>query len=221
MGVKVITIQEDILGANEEKAKRNQELLDKHGILTVNIMSSPGAGKTSLILQTISGLKGKARIAVIEGDVASTMDADKVSAQGIAVVQINTAGGCHLDANMTESALSNLPLSDVDLLLIENVGNLICPAGFALGEHKKVMLLSVPEGDDKPYKYPAMFAGTDVVLVNKIDLLPHLDFDMEAFNKAVIGLNPDVRIFPVSCKTGGGLKEWFSWLEAAMKNRHS
>ena len=209
----MLTIQEDILGANEEKAKRNQKLLDKHGILTLNIMSSPGAGKTSLILNTISKLKGKAKIAVIEGDVASTMDADKVSEQGVPVVQINTAGGCHLDANMTEKALNNLPLNGIDLLLIENVGNLICPAEFDLGEHKRAMLLSVPEGDDKPYKYPLMFTEANVVLINKIDLLPHLDFDIPAFNKAVTGLNPTVKIMPVSCKTGEGLDEWLSWLE--------
>ena len=219
MGVKVITIQEEILGANEKKAKGNQELLDKHGILMVNIMSSPGAGKTSLILQTISRFKDKARIAVIEGDVASTVDADKVREQGVPVVQINTAGGCHLDANMTENALSNLPLSDIDLLLIENVGNLICPAEFALGEHKKVMLLSLPEGHDKPYKYPLMFAEADVVLINKIDLLPYLEFDVAAFSKAVTGLNPAAKLFQVSCKTGDGLEEWFSWLLAAVSKR--
>jgi hydrogenase nickel incorporation protein HypB len=220
LGVKVLTIQESILGANEEKAASNRELLNKHGILAVNIMSSPGAGKTSLILQTAGYFQGKARTAVIEGDVASTVDADKVSQQGIPVVQINTEGGCHLDANMTGRALDNLPLDEIDLLLIENVGNLICPAGFALGEHKNVMLLSAPEGDDKPYKYPSMFAGVDVVLVNKTDLLPYLDFDMTAFNKAVNGLNPDVRIFPISCKTGEGLEKWFSWLETEMKRGH-
>jgi hydrogenase nickel incorporation protein HypB len=220
LSVKVLTIQESILGANEEKAASNRELLDKHGILAVNIMSSPGAGKTSLILQTAGYFQEKARLAVIEGDVASTVDADKVSAQGIPVVQINTAGGCHLDANMISSALNNLPLSGIDLLFIENVGNLICPVEFALGEHKKVMLLSAPEGDDKPYKYPPMFTGVDVVLVNKTDLLPYLDFDITAFNKAASGLNPNARIFPVSCKTGEGLGEWFAWLETEMKRGH-
>ena len=215
-----VTVLQDILGANDAIAKRNRELLDKHGVLAVNIMSSPGAGKTSLILQTISALNGKVRVAVIEGDVASTVDADKVSEQGITVVQINTAGGCHLEANMMENALSTLPLSEIDLLLIENVGNLICPAEFALGEHKKAMLLSLPEGDDKPHKYPLMFSEADVVLANKIDLLPHLDFDTTTFSKVVTGLNPSVKIFPVSCKTGAGLQEWFSWLAAEMR-RHS
>jgi len=218
MEVKVL---QDILSANEGIARRNQSRLDKHGILTINVMSSPGAGKTSLILQTINNLKQKARIAVIEGDVASTVDADKVHKQGVEVVQINTAGGCHLDANMTENALNNLPLGDIDLLLIENVGNLICPAEFALGEHKKVMLLSLPEGDDKAYKYPLMFAEADVVLINKIDLLPYLEFNMPAFHKAVSGLNPKVKIFQVSCKTGAGLGDWFSWLEDEIKKMKS
>jgi len=218
-----IKVLQDILSANDAIARKNQSQLDKHGILTINVMSSPGAGKTSLILQTISQLKEKARIAVIEGDVASTIDADKVSKQGVTAVQINTAGGCHLDANMTENALNNLPLEDIDLLLIENVGNLICPAGFALGEHKRVILLSLPEGDDKPYKYPTMFSGADVVLINKIDLLPLLEFDIASFTNAVSGLNPNVKIFQVSCKTGQGLEGWFSWLQEQtkeMKSRH-
>ncbi|MFC1928479.1 hydrogenase nickel incorporation protein HypB [Chloroflexota bacterium] len=212
-----IKILKGILGANEAIATRNRNRLDRDGILTVNIMSSPGAGKTSLVLQTIDQLKSETKVAVIEGDVASSVDANKVSGQGVPVIQINTDGGCHLDANMIENALNNLSLGGIDLLLIENVGNLICPAEFALGEHRKVMLLSTPEGDDKPYKYPLMFTETDVVLVNKIDLLPYLDFDADAFNRAVTGLNPDVKIFPVSCKTGEGLEAWFSWLENEIK----
>ncbi len=218
MKVKVL---QDILSANDGIARRNQNLLDEHGILTINIMSSPGAGKTSLILQTISRLKQKARIGVIEGDVASSVDADKVHEQGVAVVQVNTAGGCHLDANMIENALNNLPLGDIDLLLIENVGNLICPAEFALGEHKRVMLLSLPEGDDKPYKYPLMFTEADVVLINKVDLLPYLEFNIPAFHKAVIGLNPAAKILQVSCKTGEGLEDWFSWLLDEIKQTKS
>jgi hydrogenase nickel incorporation protein HypB len=212
-----IKVLRDVLSANDGIARRNQNRLDKHGILTINLMSSPGAGKTSLIMQTIGKLKGKTRIAVIEGDIASTIDADKVSKQGVAVVQINTAGGCHLDANMTENALNNLPLNDIDLLFIENVGNLVCPAGFALGEHKRTILLSLPEGDDKPYKYPSMFTGADVVLLNKVDLLPYLDFNVISFTRAVSGLNPKVKIFQVSCKTGQGLEDWFSWLQDQMK----
>ncbi|MCK5434819.1 MAG: hydrogenase nickel incorporation protein HypB [Dehalococcoidales bacterium] len=216
-----IKVLQDILSANDRIARKNRERLDKHGILTINVMSSPGAGKTSLILQTISNLKQEARIAVIEGDIASRVDADKVHEQGVEVVQINTAGGCHLDANMTESALNNLPLEDIDLLLIENVGNLVCPAEFILGEHKKVMLLSLPEGDDKPYKYPLMFTEADVVLVNKIDLLPYLEFNIPAFHKAVSGLNPEVKIFQVSCKTGEGIEDWLSWLQDEIKKMKS
>ena len=216
-----IKVLQDILNANDGIAKRNQDRLDKHGILTINVMSSPGAGKTSLILQTINNLKSKTRIAVIEGDIASSLDADRVHQQGVEVVQINTAGGCHLDANMTEYALNNLPLGDIDLLLIENVGNLVCPAEFALGEHKRVMLLSLPEGDDKPYKYPLMFTEADVVLVNKIDLLPYLEFNLSAFHKAVSGLNPEVKVFQVSCKTGEGLEDWFSWLQNEIKKMKS
>lgn len=216
-----IKVLQDILSANDGIARRNRDRLDKHGILTINVMSSPGAGKTSLILQTISNLKQKTRIAVIEGDIASSLDADKVHKQGVEVVQINTAGGCHLDANMTESALNNLPLGDIDLLLIENVGNLVCPAEFALGEHKRVMLLSLPEGDDKPYKYPLMFTEADVVLINKIDLLPYLEFNISAFHKAVSGLNPKVKIFQVSCKTGEGLEDWFLWLQDEIKKMKS
>ena len=217
MTVKVITVGEEILTANDEKARANKQRLDRDGVLTINIMSSPGAGKTSFILATLAGLKGKYRVGVIEGDVASSVDAEKVSAHGVTAVQINTAGGCHLDANMVESALNNLPLKDIDILFIENVGNLICPNAFALGEDRRIMIASMPEGHDKPMKYPAMFADTDAVLLNKIDLAPHLDFDSEAFNKTVKGLNDDVQIFPISCKTGEGISAWLAWLEAEVK----
>jgi hydrogenase nickel incorporation protein HypB len=219
MTVKVITVGEDILGANEEKAHNNKSKLDAYGILTINIMSSPGAGKTSVILGTIKHFRKKVRIAVIEGDVASSIDAEKVNALGIPVVQINTGGGCHLEAGMVAKALDDLPLKETDLLLIENVGNLICPNAFALGEDRRVMIASLPEGDDKAYKYPAMFADTDVILLNKIDLQPYLDFNADNFKKSVTGLNPDVTIFPVSCKTGAGMAAWFAWLEAAVKDK--
>jgi hydrogenase nickel incorporation protein HypB len=212
-----IKVLKDILSANDAIAKRNRDRLDERGILAVNMLSSPGAGKTSLILQTISRLMPETRVAVIEGDVASRVDADKVNKLGVPVIQINTDGGCHLDANMTERAIDNLPIKEIELLLIENVGNLICTAEFALGEHKKVMLLSVPEGDDKPYKYPLMFTEANVVLVNKIDLLPYLDFNITTFGQTVTGLNPVVKIFPVSCKTGEGIESWFTWLQDEMK----
>lgn len=218
MAIKVLTIQEDILGANDEKAKENQDFLNKQDILMVNLMSSPGAGKTTLLLKTIQALKEKARIGVIEGDVASTIDSEKISELSTPVLQINTAGGCHLDANMIEQALENMPLKDINLLIIENVGNLICPAEFALGEQKKAMILSLPEGHDKPFKYPLMFTETDVVLLNKVDLAPVLDFDFDVFTEAVTGINPKVKIFRVSAKTGEGLEDWYSWLETEMKN---
>ena len=219
MSVRILTIKEDILGANEEKAKMNRELADKNHILMINITSSPGAGKTSLIMQTIGRLKNKWRMAVIEGDIASSIDADKVSKEGIPAIQINTAGACHLDANMIRKALDNLDLGQTDLVFIENVGNLICPAEFSLGAHKHVLLLSVPEGDDKPRKYPLMFTQADVILINKIDVLPYFDFNMGAFSEAVGGLNPVGKVFPVSAKTGEGLEQWFSWLEDALDRR--
>ena len=219
MSVKILTIKEDILGANAENARGNRELVDKHQILMINITSSPGAGKTSLIMQTISRLKEKARMAVIEGDIASSIDADKVSREGVPAIQINTAGACHLDANMIKKALDNLDLDRIDLIVIENVGNLICPAEFALGAHKQVLILSVPEGDDKPHKYPLMFTQADVILINKTDVLPHFDFDMSAFSKAVGGLNPAAAVYPISAKTGEGLEKWFSWLWDALKQR--
>lgn len=211
-----IKVLQNILDANEQIANRNQQMLDRQKVLAVNIMASPGAGKTSLILQTISRLKDRVRIAVIEGDIASSIDADRISEEGVPVVQINTGGSCHLDANMVSNALDSLALEDIDLLLIENVGNLICPAEFKIGEHKRMMLLSLPEGDDKPHKYPLMFTESDVIVVNKIDLLPFLDFDLTAFHRAVTGLNPGARIFQVSCKTGEGMEQWVSWLESEL-----
>ena len=219
MNVKVLTIREDILGANKDIAAKNRERLDQKGILSLNLMSSPGAGKTTLVLKTIQSLKQDIKMAVVEGDVASTIDADKISDEEVPVIQINFPGGCHLDANMVGNALDNLPLEEIDLLLIENVGNLICPAEFALGEHKKVILLSIPEGDDKPEKYPLMFTEADVVLINKIDLLPYLDFNMDVFDRAIRELNPDVNVFQISCKTGEGFTEWLSWLKNEIGQR--
>ena len=216
MKVKVL---KNILDANDQMANRNRQLLDKAGVLAINIMASPGAGKTSLILQTLARLKDRMKIAVIEGDIASTIDADRIGREEVAVVQINTGGACHLDANMIGNALESLSLEDTDLLLIENVGNLVCPAEFHTGAHKRMMLLSVPEGDDKPYKYPLMFTESEVIILNKIDLLPYLDFDITAFQQAVTGLNPKVKIYPVSCKTGEGIPEWTSWLESELGGR--
>jgi hydrogenase nickel incorporation protein HypB len=216
MKVKVL---QNILDANDQIAARNQELLDRNNVLALNIMSSPGAGKTSLIMETIKRLKGRVRMAVIEGDIASTIDADRISQEEVPVVQINTGGQCHIDANMVNNALESLPLRDIDLLLLENVGNLVCPAEFRTGAHKRVMLLSVPEGDDKPYKYPLMFSLSEVIIVNKLDMLPLTDFDVSAFQRVVTGLNPRACIFPLSCKTGEGFEDWTSWLESALKDR--
>lgn len=214
MEIKVV---KDILDANEKLAQRNQSLFDAHGLFAVNVMSSPGAGKTSLILQTIRTLKDKLKIGVIEGDVSSSIDAEIVGREGVPVVQINTGGGCHLDANMLSTALESLPLGQIKLLLIENVGNLICPAEFSLGEHRRVMLLSVPEGDDKPYKYPLMFHAVDLVLVNKIDLLPYLKFDLNNLTRVIKGMNQKAEVLPISCTTGQGIENWVSWLLGQMR----
>ena len=207
-----IRVVEDILSANERLAEENARLLADSSVLAVNVMASPGAGKTSLIVQTIDNIRDQLRIGVIEGDIASRVDADTIEALGIPVVQINTGGTCHLDANMVQGALNQLPLGDLDLLFIENVGNLICPTDFALGEALKVMVASVPEGDDKPYKYPGMFAAVDAIVINKIDLLPYVQFDLEGFRRLVVGLNTDVQVFEVSCKTGEGVEAWADWV---------
>jgi len=216
MEIKVV---KDILGANEEVAEKNRQLLDGNKVFAVNLMSSPGAGKTSLILLTIKALKGKVKIGVIEGDVSSSVDAEAVAKEGVPVIQINTDGGCHLDANMIANVLGKIPLQDIDLLFIENVGNLICPAEFALGAHKKAVISSLPEGDDKPLKYPLMFHVADVVLLNKIDLSPYLKFDSDAFSQAIKGMNKKAEILPISCTTGQGIEQWASWLLTQMKGR--
>jgi len=214
-----IKVLKDILNANEQIAGRNRQLLDSKGVFAVNLMSSPGAGKTSLILETIRKLKGKTGIGVIEGDISSSLDAETIGKEGVPVIQINTGGTCHLDANMLSSALSNVPLEDIELLLIENVGNLVCPASFTLGEHKKVVIASIPEGDDKPFKYPLMFDIADAVLINKIDLLPYLKFDTQAFSQAIRGINKKIETFQISCTTGQGIQEWVSWLLTQMSQR--
>ena len=210
MEIKVV---KDILDANERIAQRNQKLLDSNSLFTVNLMSSPGAGKTSLILQTLKNLEGKVKLGVIEGDVSSSLDAEAIGKEGVPVVQINTDGGCHLDANMLSTALDSVPLGDIQLLFIENVGNLICPAEFSLGEHRKVLIASVPEGDDKPFKYPLMFHTVDAVLINKIDLLPYVDCSLEKIVEDSLKINPDLTIFHISCKTGEGLEDWYNWLK--------
>jgi hydrogenase nickel incorporation protein HypB len=212
MSTHTLPVVEQILSANDRIALENRRLLDEHGIVAVNVMASPGAGKTSLILRSIEALRGHLRVGVIEGDLAGRVDADKVAETGTPVVQINTGGGCHLDAPQVQSALKQVPLEEIDLLFIENVGNLVCPTGFALGEHLKMLISNVPEGHDKPIKYPGMFAVVDVLVLNKIDLLPYLDFDLDAFHTAVRALNAKAPLFEVSCKTGEGIEAWVQWL---------
>jgi len=214
MEIKVV---KDIMGANDQIAQKNRQLFDSHNVFVVNVMASPGAGKTSLILETIRRLKGRVKVGVIEGDISSSLDAEAIGKEGVPVVQINTGGECHLDANMTASALGDLPLDKIGLLFIENVGNLVCPAEFRIGEDLRILVASTPEGDDKPYKYPLMFHETDVVLINKIDLLPHLKFNVDAFTKAIRGINKKAKIFPVSCTTGQGIDDWVGWLETRVK----
>ena len=207
-----IEVVENILDANERLALENRSRLDQAGVFGVNLMASPGAGKTSLIEATVGRVKQEYRLAVVDGDIATSIDADRAQAAGAFAVQINTGGECHLDAVMLQGALEKVPLADVDLLIVENVGNLICPASFPLGTHKNVLIASVPEGDDKPYKYPTMYKGIDALVINKIDLQPYIDFDMDYFRQGVEMLNPGLVAFPLSCKTGEGLDDWLTWL---------
>lgn len=214
-----IPVVEKILSANDQIASANRKLLDSMGIFALNFMASPGAGKTSLIEHTIKGLAGKMRLAVIDGDIATNIDADRAAAAGASAVQVNTGGECHLDAVMIHNALTQLNLDDArkeglpfDLLIIENVGNLVCPASFRLGAHKSILIASIPEGDDKPYKYPGMYRGVDALVINKVDLLPYVPFDMDYFRQGVEILNPGLSTFPISCRTGEGLVGWLDWV---------
>jgi hydrogenase nickel incorporation protein HypB len=213
MDVKTIRVKKDILSANTRTAEQIRSGLDKHHVRMINFMSSPGSGKTSLIMRTIDRFKDLINIAVIEGDIASSIDAERISQLNIRAIQINTGGGCHLDANMIEKALTDLEFDQLDLVFIENVGNLVCTADIDLGAHKNVVILSIPEGDDKPYKYPTIFLEADTVLVNKIDVLPYFDFDLGGFPEVIHGLNPSAKVLPVSAKSGEGLEEWFAWIE--------
>jgi len=209
---KNIHVVEHILSANDQIADQNLATLKAAGVFAINIMASPGAGKTSTILKTFELLEERIKMGVIEGDLASSIDADKAQAAGIPVVQINTGGGCHLDAVMLQGAFPSLPLESLDLVIVENVGNLVCPANFKIGTHKNVLIASIPEGDDKPYKYPSMYRGVDALIINKIDLMPYIDFDVDYFLKGVEILNPGLTSFSVSCKTGEGFDSWINWL---------
>jgi len=213
--VKVVA---NILEANDRIAAENRNKFNEAGVFVMNVMSGPGAGKTSLLERTIQELSGKIKIGVIEGDIAGADDAERIDKLGIPVVQINTGGGCHLDANMITDVLEDLPpLKDLDLLIIENVGNLVCPAEFKLGEDMKVMLLSLAEGHDKPLKYPLMFQESSALILNKIDLLPYTDADIGKMKRDSLSLNPNLKIFEVSCKTGQGITEWTNWVQTLVK----
>jgi hydrogenase nickel incorporation protein HypB len=222
---QTIPIVENILSANDKVAAENRVRLDAAGVYAVNLMASPGAGKTSLILAALAALQGRLRLGVIEGDIASSIDADKAKAAGIPAVQINTGGECHLDAVMVRGALDSVPLDQLDLLIVENVGNLVCPAAFQLGTHLNLLTASIPEGDDKPYKYPGMYRGVQALVINKIDLLPYVPFNMDYFLRGVEALNPGLISFPLSCRTGEGLPAFADWLvgqvkHASQKNPH-
>lgn len=209
-----VKVVENILAANQQLAQQNRATLDAAGVFAINIMASPGAGKTSLIERTIPTIAHSMRVGVVDGDIASNLDAERAARAGAQAIQINTGGECHLDAVMLQQALNQLDLSTIDLLIVENVGNLICPAGFALGTHKSVLVASVPEGDDKPIKYPGIFRSVDILVLNKIDLLPYVPFDMKRFIHAVRAINPGLTTFPLSCQTGEGISAWVDWLTA-------
>ncbi|HEY6689558.1 MAG TPA: hydrogenase nickel incorporation protein HypB [Rubrobacter sp.] len=215
-------VRENVLDANDTLASANRDMFDRAGTYTINMMSSPGAGKTALLERTLERLRDQLRLGVLEGDVQTTLDADRLARFHIPLVQVNTdpgfGGECHLDANMVRSGLGELPLEDIDILIIENVGNLVCPAEFRVGEDVRVMVYSVTEGEEKPLKYPLMFRSADLVLVNKVDLLEHLDFDLEQFLGNLDAVNPGVRTVLTSARTGQGVDEWCDWLAQRLEN---
>lgn len=217
LAVKTLRVETDILAKNSALAGQNRVLFHHHGIFVINLMSSPGSGKTTLLERTLADLNGKVRVAVIEGDQQTDNDAIRIAATGTPVQQVNTGAGCHLDAHMILHACEHFDLDSLDVLVIENVGNLVCPASFDLGEHHKVVVLSVTEGEDKPLKYPAMFRNADVMLLNKIDLLPHVDFQVEQCLAFARQVNPEIEIFLVSSATSEGMDAWYSWLASGTR----
>lgn len=213
MPVKTIHISENVLRANSEVAQQNRAKLDAAGIVALNLMASPGAGKTSLIERTIRGLANRVRVGMINSDTsAAAMDAERAEKAGAFAIHMNTAGRCHLDAGMVRDAMAYLPMRDIDLLLIENIGNLVCPASWRLGSHLNILIASTPEGDNKPYKYPGMYSRVDALVINKTDLLPYLSFDVDRFRKGVEALNGDLLTFPLSCQTGESVEPWLDWV---------
>ena len=216
MEIKVV---KNILEANEVIASQSKTLFAEKGVYVLNLMGSPGAGKTTLLEKTVDHLKDNNHIAVIEGDIATSRDAERIAHHSIPTVQINTGGACHLDGNMVRGALKEFDLNQIDILIVENVGNLVCPAEFNIGENDKAMIISVTEGDDKPKKYPLMFQVSTVLLLNKIDLLPYLDFDMERFHDDALKVNPKLKIMPISCTIGEGIDAWFEWIVGRAKQK--
>jgi len=214
-----IPVVRNIFEANEKVAGQLRDLFARHGILVLNLISSPGAGKTSLLERTLSDLKNEFSMAVIEGDCQTDNDARRVAATGAKAVQINTDGGCHLNSAMILAAIENFSLAEIDILFVENVGNLVCPVEFDCGEDHKIALLSVPEGDDKPEKYPVLFEKSAAMVLNKSDLLPYVDFDVDRAKRFATHLNKDMPIFLTSCRTGEGLENWYNWLRAAVKSK--
>jgi hydrogenase nickel incorporation protein HypB len=214
-----ISVVKNILEANDRIAQQNRSLFDQHDLTVMNLMSSPGAGKTSLLERTIKALKDELSLGVIEGDIQSSQDAERIARLNVPVVQINTGGACHLDGNMIRDTFEEFNLAALDLLVVENVGNLVCPAEFKVGEDFKAMILSVTEGDDKPAKYPLMFHESSVLLINKIDLLPYVDCTVERIREEALKINPHMTIFEISCKTGEGLESWYEWLSREVRNR--
>jgi hydrogenase nickel incorporation protein HypB len=216
--MSIVTIERKVLEKNDELAAKNRDLFHHHGAFVVNIVSSPGSGKTSILERTLEHLKGRLRVAVIEGDVQTDLDAQRVAKFGVPVVQIVTNGGCHLDAKLVQDALSNIDLKGIQLLVIENVGNLVCPANYDLGEHIKVVVASTTEGDDKPLKYPAMFRNASVLLINKIDLLPYVNCNITGLKSNALRINPALHVFETSSTTKQGIDVWCTWLENQVKN---
>jgi len=216
-----VSVVKNILEANDRIAQENRAIFDEKGLLVFNLMSSPGAGKTSLLENTIDALKEELKIGVIEGDIQSSQDAERIAEKGIPAVQINTGGACHLDGNMIRDTFKEFDFDVLDLLVVENVGNLVCPAEFKVGEDFKAMILSVTEGEDKPAKYPLMFHESKVLLINKIDLLPYVDCSVEKIKEETLKINPGMTIFEISCKTGEGLDAWYNWVREEVKTRRS
>lgn len=217
--MSTIQVVTNILHANDRIAEQNAAMFTEARLGVVNLMSSPGAGKTSLLERTIDALKPGLRLGIIEGDIQSSVDAERLARKGVQAVQINTLGACHLDGNMIRSALGAFNLPELDLLVIENVGNLVCPAEFRLGEDAKAMILSVAEGDDKPLKYPLMFQESQALVINKIDLLPYVDCSVSRIRERALALNPNLKIFEVSCRTGEGIEAWATWLRELVRNK--